>query len=116
MSNRSTGQTLLLVLGAIILIGGLVCVGIGFMNFGSSDPGSDDGSAMALFAGGGLAAVVGFGIVAFTRVSIMTRNGGYARVTIEQGTAPAGGRFCSGCGRPSSPSARFCESCGVAVG
>jgi zinc-ribbon domain len=117
MSNRSTGQTMLLVLGTIILIGGLVCVGIGFTSFGSSDPGSDDGaSAMALFAAGGLAAVIGLGIIAFTRASIMTGNGGYARVTFEQGTAPTGGRFCPGCGRSVSPSSRFCDSCGAAVG
>lgn len=88
MSNRTTGQTLLIVLGTLVLVGGLVCVAIGFARFGSTDPGSDDSSPLLLFAGGGFAAVVGFGIVAFTRASILTRNGGYVRVTYEQGTRP----------------------------
>ena len=56
---------------------------------------------MLLFAGGGLAAVIGFGIVAFTRASIMTRNGGYRGHASSRASAPTGGRFCSGCGRRS---------------
>jgi hypothetical protein len=113
MSNRTTGQTLLLVLGGLVLAAGLACVVIGFASFASTDPMSDDNSPLYLFAGGGLAAVIGFGIVAFTRASIMTRGGGYARITVEQGRAPDGsGRFCRGCGRPAAPGAAFCESCG----
>jgi hypothetical protein len=115
MGNRTTGQTLLLVLGAVVLLGGLVCVVIGFADFGSTDPGSDDNGALYLFAGGGLAAVVGLGIVGFTRAATMRADGGY-RITIEQGTAARRGSFCSSCGQPLSAAARFCDSCGAAVG
>ncbi|HEU5038109.1 MAG TPA: zinc ribbon domain-containing protein [Nocardioides sp.] len=115
MNNRTTGQTLLLVLGWVVLLAGLVCVAIGFTQFAGTDPMSDDNSPMFLFAGGGLAAVVGLGIVAFTRVATMRANGGY-RITIEEGTAARGGRFCSDCGRPIATTARFCDSCGAAVG
>lgn len=123
MNNRTPVQTLLLVAGALLLLGGLVCVVAGFGSFAGTDPASDDGSSMMLFAAGGFAAVVGFGIIAFTRAAILTRNGAYARVTIEQGMAPPQGRsqassarFCSSCGRPVASTARFCESCGHAVG
>jgi hypothetical protein len=86
MSNRTTGQTLLIVLGAVVLLAGLICVVLGFAGFASSDAASDDNSPLYLFASGGFAAVVGFGIIAFTRASILTRNGSYVRVTYEQGT------------------------------
>lgn len=116
MSNRTTGQTLRLALGCLIALAGLACVVIGFASFASGDPNEDGASSMLLFAGGGFAAVIGFGMVAFTRASIMTRNGAYARVTIEQGVAPTGGRFCPACGHPTSTAARFCDSCGAPVG
>lgn len=119
MNKRTPGQTLLLVVGAIVLLGGLVCVVAGFGGFiGSSDDvGGDSGNgSLMLFAAGGLAMVIGLGIVAFTRAAIMTGNGGYARVTIEQGTAPSRGRFCSSCGASLTPTARFCDACGAAVG
>ncbi|MFC7496499.1 MULTISPECIES: zinc ribbon domain-containing protein [unclassified Nocardioides] len=115
MNNRTTMQTLLLFVGALVCLGGLVCVVAGFVSFAGGEPG-EEGSSMALFAAGGFAAVIGFGIVAFTRVAILSRNGGYARVTIEQGPPPRSGRFCSSCGTPVSANARFCESCGAAVG
>ncbi|WP_243056446.1 zinc ribbon domain-containing protein [Nocardioides sp. SR21] len=119
MNKRTPGQTLLLVVGTIVLLGGLVCVVAGFSGFiGSSDDLSGDSGngSMMLFAAGGLSMVIGLGIVAFTRASIMTSNGGYARVTIEQGSAPRRGRFCSSCGASLTPTAQFCDSCGVAVG
>lgn len=84
MSNRTTGQTLLIVLGSLILLAGLACVAVGFARFAGTDPMSDDNSPLLLFAGGGLAAVVGLGIVAFTRAAVLRANGGY-RVTIETG-------------------------------
>ena len=84
MNNRTPGQTLLLVLGSLLLLGGLACVAVGFARFAGSDPMSDDNSPLFLFAGGGLAAVVGLGIVAFTRTAVLRANGGY-RVTIEAG-------------------------------
>ena len=119
MNKATPVQKLLLVVGTLVLLGGLVCVVLGFGGFASSDMSNDDDSGMALFAAGGFAMVIGFGIVAFTRSAILTRNGAYARITIEQGMAPSqssGGRFCSSCGRPVAPAARFCESCGHAVG
>lgn len=119
MNKRTPGQTLLLVVGAIVLLGGLVCVVAGFGGFigSSDDPSGDSGNgSMMLFVAGGFSMVIGLGIVAFTRAAILTGNGGYARVTIEQGTAPRGGRFCSSCGASLAPAARFCDSCGVAVG
>jgi hypothetical protein len=119
MNKRTPVQTLLLIVGTVVLLGGLVCVVAGFGAFvGSSDDlnGDSGNGSMMLFVAGGFAMVIGFGIVAFTRAAIMTGNGGYARVTIEQGTAPRGGRFCSGCGASVTPAARFCESCGAAVG
>ncbi|GAA1137461.1 hypothetical protein [Nocardioides aquiterrae] len=84
MTNRTTGQTLLIVLGSLVLLAGLVCVAVGFAQFADTDPMSDDNGPMFLFAGGGLAAVIGFGIVVFTRVATLRANGGY-RVTIESG-------------------------------
>ena len=91
MNSRTPAQTLLLTLGALLLVGGLACVVVGFVRFAGTDPMSDDNSPLFLFAGGGLAAVVGFGVIAFTRVSVMQRNGGYTRVTIEQGRRPQDG-------------------------
>ncbi|MGB0101444.1 MAG: zinc ribbon domain-containing protein [Nocardioides sp.] len=119
MSSRTPMQTIQLILGAVILLGGLACVVAGFVGFASAsdDLGSGDESGnLMLFAAGGFAMVIGFGIIAFTRSAVMSRNGGY-RVTIEQGSATrGGGRYCSACGRPVSVSARFCDSCGAAVG
>jgi hypothetical protein len=114
--GRTTTHTVLLVLGSLILLAGLVCVVIGFVQFADADPAGDDSTPMALFAGGGLAAVVGLGIVAFTRANAMTRGGAYSRVTIEQGVRGAGGRFCPSCGHPAGTTARFCDSCGTALG
>jgi hypothetical protein len=116
VSNRTTVQTLLLALGTLILVAGFAGVVIGFARFAIGDPNEEGNSSMLLFAAGGFAAVVGFGIISFTRASILTRNGGYARVTIEQGAAPTGGRFCPACGRATSSVARFCDSCGSPVG
>ena len=115
MSNRTTGQTALIALGTVILVAGLLCVAVGFARFASADPSSDGLGSMYLFGGGAFAAVVGLGIVAFTRASVLRANGGY-RITIEEGAAARRGRFCSSCGTPLSPQARFCDSCGVAVG
>jgi len=118
VSKRTPTQTLLLALGAAVFAVGLVCVAVGFARFADADPVSDDNGPLLLFAGGGLVAVVGFGIIAFTRAAILRANGGY-RITIEQGGeqggAARGGRLCPECGRPTSESARFCESCGAAV-
>lgn len=118
MSNRTTGQTLLIALGTVVLVAGLLCAVIGFVQFTQLDASSDDNSPMFLFGGGAFAAVVGLGIVGFTRSAIIQANGGY-RITVEQGMGTprgSGGRFCSGCGKPIAPSARFCESCGAAAG
>ncbi len=121
--TRTGAQTALMALGALLMIGGLVCVVLGFVGFGSD---ADDlnqgtvGADLGLFAGGGLAMVVGLGVIGFTRARVLMGRSGYARVTYEQGIAPvgsgSGGRFCSSCGRATSPSARFCDSCGAAVG
>jgi Double zinc ribbon len=118
MNNRTPVQTLLLVVGTLVLLGGLVCVVMSFADLASTGVGTtgEEDSAMMLFVAGGFAMVVGFGMVAFTRAAVMAKGGGYSRITIEQGVAPAGNRFCPSCGHPSSPSARFCESCGTAVG
>jgi di/tricarboxylate transporter len=115
MNRATTVQKLLIAVGAVVLLGGLACVVMGFASFAGDDV--DEGnSSLALFAAGGFAAVIGFGIVAFTRAAILTRNGAYSRITFEQGMGPSGGRFCSSCGRPVAPTARFCEACGHAVG
>jgi hypothetical protein len=115
MNNRTPAQTALIVLGSLVLVAGVVCVGLGFVRFASADPSDDVSGSMGLFLGGGLGMVVGLGIVAFTRAAVLRANGGY-RITIEEGAARSGGRFCSSCGRPTSMSARFCDSCGAAVG
>ena len=124
MNKRTTAQTLLLVLGALLLIGGLVCVVVGFASFVGSDPEDGGSSGFAPFGGGGIAAVIGLGIIGFTRVSMVRANGGYARVVIEQGygaqqvpqtSAAGGGRFCFSCGQPVGPAAKFCDSCGAAL-
>ena len=118
MNKATLVQKVLLVVGVVVLLGGLVCVVAGFAGFAASDVDEGDGG-MALFAGGGFAMVIGFGIVAFTRSAILTRSGAYTRITVEQGVAPTqvpGGKFCSGCGHPVAPAARFCEACGQAVG
>ena len=118
MNNATAIQKLLLAVGVVVLLGGLVCVALGLADFGGSDVGEGDG-AMAMFGAGAFAMVIGFGIVAFTRAAILTRNGRYARITIEQGMAPRqqpAARFCSSCGRPVTPTARFCEACGHPVG
>ncbi|GAA4377188.1 zinc ribbon domain-containing protein [Nocardioides caricicola] len=116
MNKRTPGQTLLLVVGIIVFLGGLACVVAGFGGFvgSSDDPAGDSGSSsLMLFAAGGFSMVVGFGIVAFTRAAILTGNGAYTRVTIEQGTAPRGaGPFCSQCGSRNDAEARFCDACG----
>jgi len=102
----------------LLLLGGLVGVVLGFAGFADlTDPDAgNEGRNMALFAGGGLAMVVGLAVVGFTRARVLMGSGGYARVTYEQGVAPAGGRYCPSCGRPTSPSASFCDSCGAALG
>jgi hypothetical protein len=123
--RRTAAQTALLALGALLLVGGAVCLVLGFGTFAGSvdDPTASPGGALALFAGGGLAMVVGLGVVAFTRVSMLREGAGgaYSRVVIEQGYGPGrdrtvlGGRYCPSCGTPASTGARFCESCGTAL-
>jgi hypothetical protein len=115
MNNRTPLQTLLLIIGVIVCLGGIVCVVMGFADFAGSDVTEDTSGSFMLFAAGGFAMVVGFGIFAFTRAAILTRNGGY-RITIEQGGGAATGKSCASCGKPISPSARFCESCGAVIG
>jgi hypothetical protein len=117
VNSRSTTQTLLIALGVLLIVGGVVCVILDFAEFASADPADDSGRAFALFGGGGLAAVIGLGVIAFTRTSIMRANGAYSRVVIEQGYgATTGGRFCPSCGLPVQPTAKFCDSCGTALG
>ena len=84
MGNRTTGQTLMITLGSLILVAGLACVVVGFVRFAGADASSDATGPMLLFAGGGLAAVIGLGIVGFTRAAVLRANGGY-RITIEEG-------------------------------
>ncbi|GAB6986939.1 zinc-ribbon domain-containing protein [Nocardioides pyridinolyticus] len=121
MNKATPVQKLLLAVGVVVMLGGIVCLVMGFADFAdfTEDEVQQGNGSLALFAAGGFAMVVGFGIVAFTRAAILTRNGAYARVTIEQGTAPQqapSGRSCSSCGRPVAATARFCEACGHAVG
>ena len=91
---------------------------MGFATFtGSALDGAGDGAgrSLALFAVGGLATVVGFGLVAFTRAGALTSRGGYTRVTYEQGfgAAPVGRSRCPGCGAAVEGDDRFCGSCGA---
>jgi zinc-ribbon domain len=138
-TGRTAGRTVRYAVGAVLLVGGIVCVVWGFSTFtGSALDGSGDGAgrSMALFAGGGLATVVGFGLVAFTRVGALTGRGGYARVTYEQGygvppaagapataagaaagtapagTAPVARSHCTSCGAAVAAEDRFCGACG----
>src|SRR5690242_17376196 len=87
-TSGSAGRAVRYVVGAVLLVAGIGCVVWGFATFTGSaldGGGSGAGRSMALFAGGGLAAVVGFGLVAFTRAGGLTSRGGYTRVTYEQG-------------------------------
>jgi hypothetical protein len=144
-TGRATSRTVRYAVGAVLLVGGIVCVVWGFSTFtGSALDGGGDGAgrSMALFAGGGLATVVGFGLVAFTRVGALAGRGGYARVTYEQGygvppaagapatatgaaagtapagtapvgTAPVARSHCTSCGAAVAAEDRFCGSCGA---
>jgi hypothetical protein len=84
MSNRTPGQTALIALGSLLLLGGLVCVVVGFVQFAGADASSDATGPMLLFGGGGLAAVIGLAVVGFTMTAVLRANGGY-RITIEEG-------------------------------
>jgi hypothetical protein len=122
-TTRTTSQTLRYAVGTVLMVAGIGCVVWGFSTFtGSALDGSGHGAgrSMALFAGGGLATVVGFGLVAFTRVGAMTGRGGYARVTYEQGygvppagATPAAGSHCTSCGATVAAGDRFCGACGA---
>lgn len=124
-STHSTGRSVRYAVGAALLVGGAVGVVWGFATFTGSaldGSGSGPGRSMALFAGGGLAAVLGFGLVAFTRAGDLTRRGAHTRITDEQGLgaarAPAGaaaGPHCTSCGAAVAPDDRFCGSCGAAL-
>ena len=132
MSTRTTSQTVRYAIGAVLMLGGIVCVVWGFSTFTGSaldGSGSGAGRSMALFAGGGLATVVGFGLIAFTRAGAMMHRGGYTRVIYEQGygalpdagletgpeTGPAaGGRsHCRSCGAAVAADDRYCNACGT---
>jgi hypothetical protein len=133
---RTTSQTVRYAVGAVLLVGGIACVVWGFGSFaGSALDGSGDGAgrSMALFAAGGLAAVVGFGLIAFTRATALMGRGGYTRVTYEQGyggapttplgsaptgsvpagPVPAGRAHCKACGAAVQADDRFCGACGT---
>lgn len=63
MNNRTVVQTLLLVVAAVVLLGGLVCVVAGFVSLGGSD------GAPSLFVAGGFAWAIGIGIIVSTRAA-----------------------------------------------
>ena len=124
-TSGSTGRTVRYAVGVVLLVVGIGCVIWGFSTFtGSALDGSGDGAgrSMALFGGGGFAAVVGFGLVAFTRVGALSGRGGYTRVTYEQGygaagapspgAAPGGASHCRSCGAAVAAEDRFCGACG----
>lgn len=124
MSTRSNGRSVRYAAGAVLVVGGLVAVVWGFGSFAGTTldgSGSGAGRSMALFAGGGLAAVVGFGLIAFTRAGSLAGRGGYTRMTIEQGYAVPGpavsgaGSHCRSCGAAVAAEDRYCGSCGTAL-
>jgi hypothetical protein len=135
MSTRTTGRTVRYAVGAVLVVAGIVCLVWGFATFTGAaldGGGSGAGRAMALFAGGGLATVIGFGLVAFTRAGALTARGGYTRVTYEQGyggvaadgptpaavppaAPPAGRTHCRSCGAAVAPEDRFCGACGTSL-
>jgi hypothetical protein len=124
MSTRTTGRTVRYAVGAVLVVAGIVCLVWGFATFTGAaldGGGSGAGRAMALFAGGGLATVIGFGLVAYTRAGALTARGGYTRVTYEQGyggvaaAPPAGRTHCRSCGAAVAPEDRFCGACGTSL-
>ena len=115
MSTRTPVQTLLLVVGGVVLLGGLVCVVLGFTGAGSSEEAGGEDGSMMLFAAGGFAMVVGFGIVAVTRAAVLGPGGAPPRRAGPADRTGSGGRVCRSCGAPASASARYCESCGVSL-
>ncbi|KQP63328.1 MULTISPECIES: zinc ribbon domain-containing protein [unclassified Nocardioides] len=132
--RRTPAQAAALVAGVLLLLGGLVALVVGFTgSVGSQSepfpaPGADDGpgSDLLLFAGGGLAMVVGLGVVAFARAAAFRSAGGWSRVVVEQGfgsspprtSAPpetVRTRTCARCGALNDEEARFCDRCGTGL-
>lgn len=153
LRNQAGTRTVLRAVGLVLLVGGLAALGYGFVSFASgifsddmgldpamSGPG-DMGRSFALFAGGGFAAVVGFGLTSAGFMGATARYGAGETMPVVKDSAAyltdgegllgvgrtvddaapgqahdaATGPYCSRCGVRNDHDARFCDSCGNAV-
>lgn len=120
-ARQAQYRTTFRVLGAVVLVVGIVTFGYGITSvFGSEDvPG---GGQIAAFIGGLLIVGVGLMLLQWGLVGAAARYGaGEAMPVVKDsldylGDDRAAGPFCSRCGVRNDADARFCDSCGNALG
>jgi hypothetical protein len=125
------------VLGLVLTPVGVVMVALGFYRFVTFDPsfgGSGAPDGFLLFAGGGVLAVVGFGLLNAGFLGATARYGagetmpvvkdgasylsdgegvlGVGRTVDDRQASTATGPYCRSCGVRNDPDARFCDGCG----
>jgi len=123
-------------LGLVLTPVGVILVALGFYRFVTFDPsswGAGPPDGFLMFIGGGLLAVVGFGLLNAGFMGAAARYGagetmpvvkesatylsdgegilGVGR-TVDDPPATAAGPFCRSCGVRNDPDARFCDGCG----
>ena len=142
LRNQSGARTVFRVAGVALLVVGIAAVGYGFISFASgifsdemSAP-SGMGRSFAMFAGGAVVAVVGFGLTSAGFMGATARYGAgetmpvvkdsAAYLTDGEGVLGVGrtvgssdrvaGPYCSACGVRNDEAAKFCDGCGHPVG
>lgn len=127
------------VLGLVLTPVGVILVALGFYRFVTFNPsiGQSEGpDGFFLFIGGGILAVVGFGLLNAGFMGAAARYGagetmpvvkdsaaylsdgegvvGVGR-TVDDAPTTTAGPFCRSCGVRNDPDARFCDGCGNAL-
>lgn len=130
---NAEARTALRVIGAVLLVAGIVLVVVGFSrfsdNFGSSAPSDSGVGPILMIAGGGFLTIFGLAALrmGFLRAELNYLAGeGSDAIRSVAGDVAAGmrsaqpqaehsGSFCPNCGARHAPTARFCDACGHAL-
>ncbi len=127
LARQAQYRTTFRVLGAVVLVVGIVTFGYGIRSvFGSED--APSGAQIAAFMGGLLVVGVGLMLLQWGFVGAAARYGAGETMPVVKdsaaylsdgegilGVGRTAGPYCSRCGVRNDGAARFCDSCGTAL-